>query len=152
MPYFVNRSNEKEKEMNRIRKPHPLRCFMKSDLTHTLKGTIGGLIIMTIAVINLVLFFGFDTKDTMEDEAEYISKISNTAINLIGIFALLFGIAELNRLKVKDEKINNSDLDIFLLKFTSFFSLLYMVFTIITGSFNKGLFISYVTHFLKNYF
>jgi len=60
-------------------------------------------------------------------------------INLIGICALIIGIAELNILQVKSEEDSNNsapDLDMFLLKFTSFFSLMYVIFTIITGCFN----------------
>ena len=37
-----------------------MRHILKSDFTHTFKGTIAGLIIMGAAIINLVLFFGFD--------------------------------------------------------------------------------------------
>ena len=47
-------------EINRVHKPHPMRHILKSDFTHTFKGTIAGLIIMGAAIINLVLFFGFD--------------------------------------------------------------------------------------------
>ena len=39
-----------------------MRHIMKSDFTHTFKGTIAGLIIMGAAIINLVLFFGLDGK------------------------------------------------------------------------------------------
>ena len=96
---------------------------------------MAGLVIVLLAVINLILFFGLDGQ--MKDEAEYISKIANTIINFVGIFALIYGIAELNHLKTKEnfDEINSDDLDIFLLKFTSFFNLIYMIFTIITGSF-----------------
>ena len=71
----------------------------------------------------------------MEAEAEYISKVANSSINLIGIIVLVIGIAELNHLKTKQENLNTSDLDMLLLKFTSFFSFVYMTFTIITGCF-----------------
>lgn len=53
----------KEKvEVNKIHVPQPIKHIRKSDFTHTWKGTIAGLIIMGAAVINLVLFFGFDGK------------------------------------------------------------------------------------------
>ena len=38
-----------------------------------------------MAIINLVLFFDLEGKDTQTDYAEYLSKASNTAINLVGI-------------------------------------------------------------------
>ena len=49
---------------------------------------------MGIAVINLILFFGFEHGEKMKDESEYVSKISNTVINLIGISALIIGIGK----------------------------------------------------------
>ena len=42
-------------------------------------------------MINLILFFGFEHGEKMKDEAEYVSKVSNTVINLIGICALIIG-------------------------------------------------------------
>ena len=50
--------------------------------------------------------------------------------------ALVIGIAELHHLENKDQEADESDLDMFLLRFTSFFSFMYMIFTIITGAFN----------------
>ena len=41
--------------------------------------------VLLVAVINLVLFFDLEGKDTHKDYAEYLSKASNTAINLVGI-------------------------------------------------------------------
>lgn len=73
----------------------------------------------------------------MRDEAEYVSKISNTIINLVGIIALIIGIAELHHLETREDSADGYwDLDLFLLRFTSFFSFLYMLFTMITGAFN----------------
>ena len=149
-------SPNEDSEVNRVHKPHPIRHILKSDFTHTFKGTIAGLIIMGAAIINLVLFFGFDGKifrsskntwnnsnfsfsgrETMRDEAEYVSKISNTIINLVGIIALIIGIAELHHLETREDSADGYwDLDLFLLRFTSFFSFLYMLFTMITGAFN----------------
>ena len=76
----------------------------------------------------------------MRDEAEYVSKISNTIINIVGIIALIIGIAELHHLETrKDCEDSYWDLDLFLLRFTSFFSFLYMIFTMITGAFNHNI-------------
>jgi hypothetical protein len=98
---------------------------------------------MACAVINLFLFFGLDGHEQTLGHAEYVSKISNTVINLIGIGALIIGIAELQHLENKsDEELaeeRSNDLDMALLRFTSFFAILYMIFTIITGSFNTHL-------------
>jgi len=43
---------------NRIRKPDPIAFLKKKDFSHSLKGIMGGLVIVAIAVINLSLFFG----------------------------------------------------------------------------------------------
>jgi len=133
--------NKPSTEMNRIHTPHPVRHLKKSDFTHTLKGTGFGLVVLLVAIINLVLFFDLEGKnsDTHKDYAEYLSKASNTAINLVGILALIVGIAELQHLENKDtdESDISNDLDMFLLRFTSFFSFMYMIFTIITGAFNQ---------------
>ena len=51
---------KEQSEVNLVHKPHPMRHIRKTDFSHTWKGTIAGLIIMGAAVINLVLFFGFD--------------------------------------------------------------------------------------------
>ena len=52
-------------------------------------------------MINLILFFGFEHGEKMKDEAEYVSKVSNTVINLIGIIALIIGIGKYMPLKVR---------------------------------------------------
>ena len=105
-------------EINKVHKPKPKKFLEKGNFSNSGKGTIAGLIILGIASVNLCLFFALEG----EDEAEYVSKISNTIINIFGIFALLIGISEFRHLKSKEE-INDDifDLDIFLLKFTSFF-------------------------------
>jgi hypothetical protein len=43
-----------------IRKPDPITFLKKKDFSHSFKGIISGLVIMTIALINLTLFFGLD--------------------------------------------------------------------------------------------
>ena len=52
-------------------------------------------------MINLILFFGFEHGEKMKDEAEYVSKVSNTVINLIGIIALIIGIGKKMPLKAR---------------------------------------------------
>ena len=75
--------------------------------------------------------------------AEYVSKVTHTIINMLGIIGLVIGIAETQQLNFRDPArthINiEMDMDMSLLRFTSVFSFLYMIFTIITGTFNSNL-------------
>ena len=43
---------------NHTRKPNPISFLKKKDFSHSLKGIMGGLVILAIAVTNLSLFFG----------------------------------------------------------------------------------------------
>ena len=72
-------------KVNHIHILHPVRHIKKSDFTHTLKGASAGLVVVCVAIINLAIFFNLEGKDTHKDYAEYLSKASNTAINLVGI-------------------------------------------------------------------
>ena len=72
-------------EVNHIHRPHPVRHIEKSDFNHTLKGASAGLVVVLVAIINLVIFFDLEGKNTHKDYAEYLSKASNTGINLVGI-------------------------------------------------------------------
>ena len=71
-----------------------------------------------------------------------MSKVTHTLINVLGIIGLIIGIAETQQLNFRDPDrthINiEMDLDMTLLRFTSIFSFLYMIFTIITGAFNNN--------------
>jgi hypothetical protein len=68
--------------------------------------------------------------------------VTHTIINFLGIISLTIGIAETQQLDFRDPDkthINiEMDLDMTLLRFTSIFSFLYMIFTIITGAFNNN--------------
>ena len=78
-----------------------------------------------------------------QGKAEYVSKVTHTIINSFGIIALVIGIAEIQQLNFRHPDRNHinteMDLDMTLLRFTSVFSFLYMIFTIITGTFNSHL-------------
>jgi hypothetical protein len=60
----------------------------------------------------------------------------------LGIVALIIGIAEIQQLSFRDLTRRHitieMDLDMTLLRFTSIFTFLYMIFTTITGTFNKN--------------
>ena len=68
-----------------------------------------------------------------------LSKLSSRSKKFNFFTALIIGLAEMQHLENKDteESDISNDLDMFLLRFTSFFSFMYMIFTIITGAFNQ---------------
>ena len=72
---------------------------------------------------------------------EYVSKVTHTLINMLGIVGLTIGIAETQQLNYRNpDKTHmnlDMDLDMTLLRLTSIFSFLYMIFTIISGAFNN---------------
>ena len=72
----------------------------KSNFNHTLKGFIGGSVILILAILELGLFFGLDAHEDIGDSAEMISKLMNTIINLLGIFVIGYGITTLRHLQV----------------------------------------------------
>ena len=78
----------------------------------------------------------------LQEAAERVSKITHTIINALGIVGLIIGIAETQQLNFRDpDRMHitiEMDLDMTLLRFTSIFSFLYMIFTIITGAFNNN--------------
>jgi hypothetical protein len=68
---------------------------------------------------------------------EHRAKIIQTVINVIGIVALIIGLAESQQLNLRNPnkphiKIE-MDLDMILLRFTSVFGFLYISFTVMTG-------------------
>ena len=66
---------------------------------------------------------------------EYVSKVTHTLINMLGIVGLT---QQLNYRNPDKTHMNlDMDLDMTLLRLTSIFSFLYMIFTIISGAFNN---------------
>eukprot|EP00095_Tigriopus_kingsejongensis_P008824 maker-scaffold280_size224562-snap-gene-0.12 protein:Tk08824 transcript:maker-scaffold280_size224562-snap-gene-0.12-mRNA-1 annotation:"conserved hypothetical protein" len=125
-----------------INPPRPMQFLKKGDWSHSLKGVLAGGVILILAILNLALFFGLDGHDANEDEAEYFTKITNTIINFLGIVALVIGVIQIQNLddnrqfETDSSERESSSLDLSLLRFTAFFSYLYICFTIITGAFN----------------
>ena len=70
----------------------------------------------------------------------YWSKSIHIAMNVMGIVAMIFALAESQQLDFRDPgKVQiemEGDLDMTLLRFTSVFTFLYMIFIVITGSFS----------------
>ena len=81
-----------------------------------------------------------------KDDAEFWSKVCVTVVNLIAVVALIIGIAETQQLDFRNPEHRHisieMDLDMTLLRFTSIFVFLYMIFTVITAVFSENM-----THF-----
>ncbi len=73
-----------------------------------------------------------------DQHVEFTSKIINTLVNGIGVLVLAGGQIQILKLETK-EKLDRGhcDLDLDLLRFSSFFAYLYLCFTVITGAFNR---------------
>lgn len=82
-----------------------------------------------------------DKKIYFQATAEFVSKIITTIVNLFGIVGLIVGLIKTRQLIFLEpgKKLNTveMDMDLTLLKLTSFFYFLYMIFTIITGTFKE---------------
>jgi len=131
-------------EPNRVRTPNPKRYMQKLNCNNSLQGVLCGLLILLVAVTNLGVFFGLIGYEHTKDDAEMISKCSNTIINVIGIIACLWGIITIQQLRQKGRQSHLAEylaeeegynLDDTLLRFGAFFVFVYNNFTIISGSF-----------------
>ena len=78
----------------------------KADWGHSSKGLTVGLMVLAAAVVNLSLFFRLDGHEHSKDEAELLSKISNTVMNTVGVVACFIGIA---RIQLLEDQRNNED-------------------------------------------
>ena len=64
--FFIYRPVHPKLVLNVVRKPDPAGFLKKKDFSHSLKGIVAGLIILTLALINLTLFFGLDVHEHTE--------------------------------------------------------------------------------------
>jgi len=127
---------------NRISKPNPYHFVKNLSCANSKTGLLCGLLILLVAIVNLAIFYGLTQHSHTKDEAELVSKLSNTIINSVGIIACLLGLKVIRRLKHRDTHHLHShnemyNLDDTLLRFGAIFVLIYNIFTIITGSFMK---------------
>jgi len=92
--------------------------------------------------MNLAIFYGLKQYSHTQDEAEFISKLSNTLMNMVGIVACSLGLSAIKKLNQKqyimaqEKEVYN--LDDTLLRFGSTFVFIYSTFTIIAGLFMKN--------------
>jgi len=120
------------------------REFMKSlDFTHSVRGFILGLLLVSLNLINLFLFFKYaDLEDSTD---EFISKVANSTVNLCGSIASVMAILSIQRLKDKDQ--DGGGMDAILLYISGSFLILYSVLEIMVGAHhNSGHSISGYSH------
>ena len=46
----------------KVHKPSPIKHVRKSDFTHTFKGTLAGICVLCVAIVNLALFFNLESR------------------------------------------------------------------------------------------
>lgn len=126
----------------KVHLPRPVAFIRQGSWDHSRKGVIGGVFVLILAILNLGVFFGLDGFTNAEDESEFFSKLTKTVINSFGIISLFIGIWQIQNLDDQEladrTESEMRNLDISLLRFTSFFAYLYHAFTIITGVFNAN--------------
>ena len=62
--------SDKKREVNRIHKPHPNQCMKKIDCSNSLHGSIIGLIVLFISVVNLSAFYGIKESAEGDEKTE----------------------------------------------------------------------------------
>ena len=116
--------------------PHIREVLLKTDWSHSLHGSKAGLVVATLNIITLCVFFGLASDKEVIDE--YIEKISRTVTNSIGIVATCIGLLQIQKLMDKCDP-EDTAVDGFLLNLGGTFSYLYMCFTITVGMFTTDL-------------
>merc|ERR1712223_565558 len=126
-----------------VNKPRPKAFLEKLNCAHSFKGLVCGLLTLVVAILNLAIFYGLKQYKHTQEEAELISKLSNTIMNMVGIVACALGLAAIKKLDQKqylrthEKEVYN--LDDTLLRFGATFVFIYSTFTIITGSFMNNI-------------
>ena len=102
------------------------------DWSNSLWGFILGLLILLLNIASLVIFFSISSKDHNVDE--YVGKVIHSVTNCYGIGALLYGLICIQRLVEKSDP-EPALMDLFLLKLSAMFVIVYTCFTITVGIF-----------------
>lgn len=64
---------------NRVRRPSPVSFLQKKDFSHSLKGILFGAVILTIALVNLTLFYGLDVHEHTEVQCRVLGNHGDVA-------------------------------------------------------------------------
>ena len=107
-----------------------------------------------LSIVSCIIFFDCKNKIGLgicKDEymQEWVAKLSATILDVFGIVACIFGVIRIQKLK-HEARIRNVqtptssfDLDVVLLHFGAFFSIIYSVLVIITGALGDGKYIPF---------
>ncbi|XP_023324548.1 uncharacterized protein LOC111698436 isoform X2 [Eurytemora carolleeae] len=104
------------------------RYIQNIDWSNSLRGFLLGLCVLALNIINLSLFFTL--QDARDNTDEYIAKLINTFINLVGIGGCI--VASYKIQKLKDKKIDDG-FDSVLLSLSGFFLIVYSLLEITVG-------------------
>ncbi len=69
-------------------------------------------------IVDKITWNNVPLRHLFQGAAEYLSKISNTVINLLGIFGLIIGIAEIQQLQFRNPEMNTIHLEMDLVSVT----------------------------------
>ena len=130
-PYNIENTRNLKHE-----KPHMKTVLLKTDWSHSLLGAKAGLVVATLNIIALCVFFGVASHEDIIDE--YIEKVTRTVTNSFGIIATGIGLAQIQNLIDKSEA-EDTSVDQFLLNLGGSFTYLCMCFTITVGVFSTEL-------------
>jgi len=117
-------------DVNKSQKPNPKSFISKIDWSHSLSGFLFGLFVALMNFVNLGIFFHLISTENVGDE--FVSDVTNTLLNMLGIVACIAGLIQIQNLGHKQEEEENS-LDLSMLNISGFFMYFYACLTIVVG-------------------
>jgi hypothetical protein len=144
----ANEDPEPVCETHPPQKSYKTRCIeiLKEHIyfTHSLKGFLCGLCVLISAIASVFVYFYAGERNPGVCNGEYHSEllvnVSATILNLFGIIACIFGVVRLQKLHHEPRFRNlhtptsSFDLDVVILYFGAFFSIIYSWLVLLTGS------------------
>ena len=121
-------------QTKKYKKTNLCATIAKINWAQSTTGTMAGVFVLLLTLVDLFIFF----TNIRVDEGnvlEYLGKIFTTSINLLAFMAAVVAFFQVQRLKERGHKEDNS-VDLFLLNFGMFFVFVYSCFTITVGVFD----------------
>ena len=121
-------------QTKKYKKTNLCATIAKTNWAQSTTGTMAGVFVLLLTLVDLFIFF----TNIRVDEGnvlEYLGKIFTTSINLLAFMAAVVAFFQVQRLKERGHKEDNT-VDLFLLNFGMFFVFVYSCFTITVGVFD----------------